>query len=72
LTEIYGKLLNKGWLDWHASDISRYNTLKEFGGIYIDSDVYIVKSMDIFRKFEMTINWDEDMLYWSLTETQDF
>jgi hypothetical protein len=59
-TQIYGKPLNKDWLDWHASDIARYNALKEFGGIYIDRDVYIVKSMDIFRKFEMTINWDED------------
>jgi hypothetical protein len=31
----------------------------EFGGIYLDRDVYVVKSLDIFRKYEMTLNWDE-------------
>ena len=33
--------------------------MQEFGGIYLDRDVYVVKSLDKFRKYEMTLNWDE-------------
>ncbi|XP_054164708.1 uncharacterized protein LOC128962359 [Oppia nitens] len=56
LTEIFGKKLN--WIEWHASDITRIKVLIEFGGIYLDRDVYVVKSLDVFRKYEMTLNWD--------------
>jgi len=58
-TEIFGKPLNKEWIDWHASDITRIRVLMEFGGIYLDRDVYVVKSLNKFRKYEMTLNWDE-------------
>jgi len=43
----------------HVSDIVRNDVLREYGGIYIDTDVYICKSLDAFRKYEMTLNWDE-------------
>jgi hypothetical protein len=59
-TEIFGKPLNEGWIDWHASDITRIRVLLEFGGIYLDRDVYVVKSLNKFRKYEMTLNWDEN------------
>src|SRR5581483_10721438 len=51
---IFGLELNHGWLNWHASDIARARILMEYGGIYLDRDVYLVKSLDKFRKFEMT------------------
>jgi len=41
----------------HQSDILRIKTLMKHGGIYIDNDVYVVKSLNMFRHFEMTISW---------------
>ena len=32
----------------------------KFGGIYLDRDVYVVQSLDVFRKYEMSLNWEED------------
>ncbi len=29
----------------------------EFGGIYLDRDVLVFKSLDPFRKFEMTLDY---------------
>ena len=57
-TEIFGIPLSKPWLNWHASDITRIRVLMEFGGIYLDRDMYVCKSLDVFRKFEMTLDWD--------------
>jgi hypothetical protein len=59
-TQIFGKPLNEEWIDWHASDITRIRVLLEFGGIYLDRDVYVVKSLNKFRKYKMTLNWDEN------------
>ena len=36
----------------------RIRVLQEFGGIYLDTDEYVVKSLDLFRKYEMTLDWD--------------
>ncbi|CAN8005904.1 unnamed protein product [Ixodes hexagonus] len=41
----------------HASDVLRALVLMEYGGIYLDSDSYLVKSLDPYRKFEMAIGW---------------
>ena len=57
-TQIFGQNLSKEWLSWHSSDITRVRVLMEFGGIYLDRDVYVVQSLDVFRKYEMTLNWD--------------
>ena len=58
-TQIFGKNLSKSFHNWHLSDITRNRVLQEFGGIYLDRDVYVVKSLDKFLKYEMTLNWDE-------------
>jgi len=58
-TEIFGKPLSEGWINWHASDITRIKVLMEFGGIYLDKDVYVVQSLDKFCKYEMTLSWNE-------------
>ena len=33
-----------------------------YGGIYFDNDVYVVKPLHEFRKYEMTVSWDGDDL----------
>ena len=44
---------------YHASDIARIMILLEHGGIFLDNDVYIVKSLDQFRKYELSLGWPE-------------
>ena len=29
-----------------------------YGGIYLDTDMHIINSLDEFRKFEMTVSYD--------------
>jgi len=41
----------------HQSDILRITTLMKHGGIYLDNDVYVVQSLNVFRHFEMTLAW---------------
>lgn len=45
-----------GWIQ-HASDIVRIRVLMEYGGIYLDSDSYLVTSLDSYRRYEMSIGW---------------
>ncbi|XP_075537218.1 uncharacterized protein LOC142572171 [Dermacentor variabilis] len=44
------------WIE-HASDIVRIRVLRKYGGIYLDSDSYIVKNLDKYRRFETAIGW---------------
>ena len=34
-----------------------------FGGIYLDNDVYVVRSLDEFRKREMTCGWEKNITH---------
>ena len=51
--EIFGEKFSSEWKLWHASDVLRNRVLLEFGGIYLDRDVYVVKSLNKFRRYEM-------------------
>ena len=42
-----------GFLE-HKSDVYRILALMHYGGIYLDNDVYVVNSLDKYRRFEMT------------------
>lgn len=53
-THIFEKLLSSVY---HSSDIARLKILMEHGGIFLDTDTYVVKSLDYYRKFEMTLGW---------------
>lgn len=53
---IFGKKLSSVY---HASDIARTAVLRTFGGIYLDNDVYVVKSLHSFRKYEFSLGWPE-------------
>jgi hypothetical protein len=62
-TSIFGQKLRKDWLPWHAGDIARIKLLMQYGGIFLDNDSYIVRSLDVFLKYEMTIGiTDRDYL----------
>ncbi|CAG2115186.1 unnamed protein product [Medioppia subpectinata] len=53
-TAIFGKKLSS---IYHSADIARLQVMTSFGGIYLDNDVFVVKSLDPFRRFEFTIGW---------------
>ncbi|XP_021918799.1 uncharacterized protein LOC110829414 isoform X2 [Zootermopsis nevadensis] len=53
--EIFGQKFSKNFHLWHASDVTRIRILMEHGGIFVDNDSYIVRSLDPFRKYEMAI-----------------
>ncbi|CAN8012182.1 unnamed protein product, partial [Ixodes pacificus] len=41
----------------HVSDVLRIRVLMEHGGIYLDNDVFVVRSMNLFRHYEMSLGW---------------
>ncbi|PSN49876.1 hypothetical protein C0J52_15994 [Blattella germanica] len=43
----------------HATEFTKIKVLMTFGGIVLDNDVYVVKNLNKFRKFEMTLSWEE-------------
>ena len=57
---IFGQELSQTYKLWHASDILRINVLLDFGGIYLDRDVYVTKSLNRFRLYEMTAGIETD------------
>lgn len=56
-TEIFGQTIRRTWQRYHGGDVTRIKILMEYGGIYLDSDSFIVRSLDDFRRYEMTIGW---------------
>ena len=58
-SEIFGQQIEPDMRVYHGGDISRIRTLMKYGGIYLDNDVYVIKNLDKYRKFEIAINWDE-------------
>ncbi|PSN31629.1 hypothetical protein C0J52_27549 [Blattella germanica] len=54
-TEIFGQEFVFPYSVWHAGDVTRIRILMKYGGIFLDNDSYIVKSLDVFRRYEMTI-----------------
>lgn len=58
-TQINGIKIREDYLNFHASDITRYRLMKTYGGIYIDNDILICQPLHSFRKYEFALNWDE-------------
>jgi hypothetical protein len=58
-SEIFGQQIEPDLRVYHGGDIARIKTLMKYGGIYLDNDVYVIKNLDKYRKFELAINWDE-------------
>ncbi|XP_046448567.1 uncharacterized protein LOC124197245 [Daphnia pulex] len=66
-TEIFGQKLNEGWRFYHGGDIGRIRVLMQYGGIYLDNDCFVIRSLDKYRNFECAINWDENQFIGSQT-----
>lgn len=49
-----------GWINHHRSDIWRLLVLMHYGGIYLDNDVFVIKSLKKYLNYEMTLSWDSD------------
>lgn len=59
-SEVFGQKVDNYYKQQHSSDFTRLRILIKYGGIFIDNDSYIIKSLDVFRRYEMTLNWDEN------------
>jgi len=57
---IFGQNFSRAFHVWHASDVTRIKILMEYGGIFLDNDVYVVQSLHKYRKFEMALGWDDN------------
>lgn len=55
--DVFGQQLNSSWKDIHGSDVARLQILMRHGGIFLETDVFLVQSLDEFRKFEMSLGW---------------
>ena len=44
----------------HSADVARIKVLMKFGGIIIDEDVFVIRSLNRFRHFEVAIGWPEE------------
>ena len=49
-TKIYGQELSKGWQLHHGSDITRLRIIMQYGGIYLDNDVFVIQNLDKLYK----------------------
>nr|XP_022301020.1 uncharacterized protein LOC111109229 [Crassostrea virginica] len=49
----------------HKSDILRLLILKEYGGIYLDTDQLLLRSVDTFRNKDCTMGWAADFYFGS-------
>ncbi len=47
------------WINHHRSDVLRLVILMNYGGIFLDNDCFLVKSLDRFRKFDIAVSWDD-------------
>lgn len=67
LESVYGQPLSSWYKLWHSSDLLRIDILRRYGGIFIDNDVYLVKNMDEFRRFEMTLEIADEKSFGTMT-----
>ena len=43
----------------------------QYGGIYLDNDVFVIQSLDKYRKFEIAMNWDENQFLGNQVSIKD-
>lgn len=47
-----------GWINHHRSDVWRLLVLMNYGGIFLDNDMFVINSLNKYRRYEMTVSWD--------------
>jgi mannosyltransferase OCH1-like enzyme len=62
---------SKDYHVWHASDVTRMRILMEYGGIFLDNDVYVVQNLNKFRNFEMAVSMKEDKSFMTQVLTEN-
>ncbi|XP_075560021.1 uncharacterized protein LOC142591603 [Dermacentor variabilis] len=55
-TDVFGTPFKPEWPQ-HSTDIVRIRVLLRYGGIYLDSDVFVVQSLQRFLRYEATVAW---------------
>ncbi|XP_075227588.1 uncharacterized protein LOC142328030 [Lycorma delicatula] len=53
--EIFGRTIDKSWGEEYVNDIARLLILMEYGGFFLDKDVYLVRALDNFRRYEFVV-----------------
>jgi len=48
------------WLNLQSVDLLRLQVLMDWGGTYLDTGMYIVKSLNTFFKYEMTLDLEDN------------
>ena len=56
----FGQDFSKDFHGLYASVVTRIRILMEYGGIFLDNDVFVVQNLTKYRKFEMALGWDEN------------
>ncbi|XP_034232519.1 uncharacterized protein LOC117640268 isoform X2 [Thrips palmi] len=59
LKDVLGQPLDPVHGKQHAADVQRIVILQNYGGIFLDNDVYLLDSLDPLRRFEMSVGWPE-------------
>lgn len=54
--KVYGRRISNVH---HSSDVARLLVLMKHGGIYIDNDMFVLKPLDKYRKYEFTVGWKQ-------------
>ena len=54
--EIYGQKLSSKWRFWHGSDIVRIQVVMQYGGIYLDNDVFVINNLDKYISYIFIFN----------------
>ncbi|XP_077861758.1 uncharacterized protein LOC144342563 [Saccoglossus kowalevskii] len=51
---VFNKSINPEWPE-HQSDVARLQILMKFGGIYLDTDIFILKSLEPLRYYDYVV-----------------
>ena len=51
-----------GWIQ-HRADLWRLLILMNYGGIYLDNDVYVINPLHEFRRFEMVVSLEKELKF---------
>ncbi|KAK9510264.1 hypothetical protein O3M35_005087 [Rhynocoris fuscipes] len=52
--QVFGQPLSSVY---HATDVARIMIMREYGGIYLDTDIIVLKPLHTFLRYEMVVSW---------------
>lgn len=57
--QVFGQNLSSDWHVKHGSDLTRIRIMIKYGGIYLDNKVFLIQRLDKYRKFEISMQWND-------------